>query len=471
MVTRPRNLQQADPYFDSVVLLCPFSGEDGDTTTTDLSNEGHTMTFASNASLDGSIRKFGFTSLLIDDTDGKGVYTPTSAAWANLKIADGFTVEAHVNYSVTGTNTLCSMWSWTQGSTTRSWGIFLGSDGGVDIWTQNAGSSATHSFGSATGLLSANTWHHVVFQCQPAGNFEVFVDGTRVVNVTPTISELRDPTDDFCVGATDDSVDELDGYVENVRITKGVARYTDGFTPPERAYPTALLVAPNTPQPTFSNVVWLMGFEGGTGTGTFTEESNNGFTVTPNGSANRSTTQAKFGTNSGETIGGSTSRFSVDDNAALEPGSSDFSVEGFFFNENTTVDATFFCCWHASSEKTHVWWWDTSASEMNYQYSTNGSATAGTFTASWTPTQDQWYHLAICRNGNDFRMFVDGEQIGTTFDMTGVTLAGSTRQKHVGYSNATINGLNGFTDEFRYVIGEGIYTQNFTVPASPHPRS
>jgi hypothetical protein len=216
MVTRPRNLQQADPYFDSVVLLCPLSGEHGDTTTTDLSNEGHTMTFAANASLDANVRKFGFTSCLIDDTDGKGVYTPTSAAWANLKIADGFTVEAHVNY----------------------WGVFPNSSGGITIYVQNSTSSLTQNFSTAGSLISAGVWHHVVFQCQPAGNFEVFVDGTRVANVAPTISELRDPTDDFCIGATDDSVDELDGWVENVRITKGVARYTDGFTPPERAYPT-----------------------------------------------------------------------------------------------------------------------------------------------------------------------------------------------------------------------------------------
>ena len=156
---------------------------------------------------------------------------------------------------------------------------------------------------------------------------------------------------------------------------------------------------PNTPQPSFANVVWLMGFEGGTGTGTFTEESSNGFTVTPNFSANRSTTQAKFGSNSGETIGGTQSRFTVDDNAALEPGSSDFSVEGFVFNEAIGVDATFFCCWHGSTERTHIWWWDTSAGNMVYEYSTTGSTVANTFTASWAMAQDTWYHIAICRNG------------------------------------------------------------------------
>jgi hypothetical protein len=295
------SLFPADPYFDNVVLLVPCDGENGDTTTPDFSNEKHTMTFAANASLDSSERKFGSTSCLIDNTDGKGVYTPTSAAWANLKIADGFTVEAHVNYSVTGTNTLVSMWSWTQGSTTRSWGIFLGSDGGVDVWTQNSASSATHSFGSATGLLTADTWHHVVFQCQPAGNFEVFVDGTRVVNVAPSISELRDPTDDFCIGATDDSVDELDGYVENVRITKGVARYTGNFRPPRGPYPARGIATDNPVRPGdpyFNSVSLLVPFDGENGDTTSTDLSNSAHTLTFGGTAALDGDIRKFGVTS-----------------------------------------------------------------------------------------------------------------------------------------------------------------------------
>ena len=96
MVTRPRNLEQADPYFDSVVLLAPFSGEDTDTTASDLSNSGHTLTFAGNAALDGDIRKFGFTSAQFDGT-GDGI---TAADSTDFDLGSGqFTVEAHVRFN------------------------------------------------------------------------------------------------------------------------------------------------------------------------------------------------------------------------------------------------------------------------------------------------------------------------------------------------------------------------------------
>lgn len=232
-----------------------------------------------------------------------------------------------------------------------------------------------------------------------------------------------------------------------------------------------LTTSVNTPQPAFSNVVWLTGFENGSGTTPFTEESNNGFTVTPTSGGTQSATQAKFGTYSGETLGGTSSRFTVDDNAALEPGANDFSIEAFIFMENIAVDATFFSCWHSSTQRTHVWWWDQGAASMTYQYTTDGSTIANTFTSSWSPAQDTWYHTAICRSGANLRMFVNGTQVGSTHDISTDTLHNSTRQKHIGFSNATINGLNGFTDEFRFVIGEGIYTETFDPPTEEHPRS
>ena len=454
-----------DPYFDSVVLLLPFDGTDGDTTTTDYSNSAHSMTFFNNAQIDDAKAKFGPTSYVGDGTSDL-VYAPDTADW-DFGTGD-FTIELWVNLaSVTGTEIYCMVSHYTSSVSgfTLQWrnDSYVGS-----VWSLVNGWGDTKINQYATGTPEINRWYHIAW-AREGTTSRLFLDGALVDSDTNS-TNMTGSTQTLNIGGlrTSSSTFSVWGNIDDVRITKGIARYTGAFTPPTSPHPTT---GSSTPQPVFSNVVWLMGYEGGTGTGTFTEESNNGWTVTPFTSAQRTSAQSKFGSNSGETIGGTSSRFTIDDNAVLEPGSSDFSIETFVRFDSVSVDATFFACWHASSEKTHIWWWDQSATAMTYQYSTNGTAIAGTFTSTWSPSIDTWYHIAVCRNGADLRMFVDGTQIGTTEDMTGVTLHNSTRQKHVGFSNTTQNGLDGFTDEFRYVIGEGIYTSNFTAPTAAHPRS
>jgi hypothetical protein len=76
---------------------------------------------------------------------------------------------------------------------------------------------------------------------------------------------------------------------------------------------------------------------------------------------------------------------------------------------------------------------------------------------------DTWYHIALTRSGNNTRMFVDGQQIGTT-DTTSYTLA-----------NVTVTGsafiganLNGWIDEFRISKGFAQWTANFTPPTEAY---
>src|SRR5210317_414036 len=84
-----RNSPRPDPQFNNVVLLAPFNGTDGDTTTTDLSNNAHAITLNGSAALDGSARKYGFTSLACD-----GAATFSAQALVDAGMASGdFTVE------------------------------------------------------------------------------------------------------------------------------------------------------------------------------------------------------------------------------------------------------------------------------------------------------------------------------------------------------------------------------------------
>lgn len=86
-----------------------------------------------------------------------------------------------------------------------------------------------------SGTISANTWYHVAV-VRYSGNTELYVNGTNVgvtyadtnnyLDGTPTIGNyLPNPVYGFA------------GYIDDVRITKGIARYTANFTTPTQAFP------------------------------------------------------------------------------------------------------------------------------------------------------------------------------------------------------------------------------------------
>jgi len=75
-----------------------------------------------------------------------------------------------------------------------------------------------------------------------------------------------------------------------------------------------------------------------------------------------------------------------------------------------------------------------------------------------------WYHIAVCRDGsNDYRVFVDGTQIGaTTPDADAI--ADFAASLEIGTFNA-INNLYGYLDELR-ISDNARYTSNFTAPSA-----
>lgn len=236
MVTRPRNLQQADPYFDSVVLLAPFSGEDADTTASDLSNSGHVLTFNGNAQLDGDIRKFGFTSALFDGT-GDGITAPDST---DFDLGSGqFTVEADVRFNGDpGTTAMAIVGHYTPTGDERAWSMNLGNTASNQFrfsWSTN-GAVGGYAEETAAWDPVGDQWYHLAV-ARDDTNLYMFIDGVLIKTVANSAT-FHSATAPLSIGMWSDGNQPLDGWIENVRITKGVCRYTATFTPPERAYPT-----------------------------------------------------------------------------------------------------------------------------------------------------------------------------------------------------------------------------------------
>lgn len=223
----------ADPYFNNVSLLLHGDGADGSTTIVDSSPRPKTPTIFGNARISTAQSKFGPSSLV-------GGSAP-DFIWGTNRIqyspgvdfqygTDDFTVEYWVyplsqgvgkivySQAVSGTNYFMS------GITNLDlpFFVFAVSGGGAGV------------FGP---VISMNTWSHVAI---------VRHQGVAVVYSNGVGGTQRACTQDFNnatyppnIGGYSHapSTDPNRGYVDEFRITKGVARYTANFTPPAAPFP------------------------------------------------------------------------------------------------------------------------------------------------------------------------------------------------------------------------------------------
>ena len=208
-----------DPYFANVLLLMHCDGTNGSTTFTDNSSYNRSITAYNGAALSTTSPKFGTASALFDGVDDY-VDVATSADWS-MGTSTDFTVE---------------FWMYADSTDFNSTGI-----------GQAAGSYVINSGGSiyggngAANLCSASyagyydQWVHVAFT-RSGSTPRLFFNGT-LVNVgsnytwgaSSTIRLMSSPV----VGGYGK------GKIDELRITKGVARYTASFTPPTAAFPNS----------------------------------------------------------------------------------------------------------------------------------------------------------------------------------------------------------------------------------------
>jgi hypothetical protein len=97
-------------------------------------------------------------------------------------------------------------------------------------------SGSTWAFNITTNLTYdslKNAWHHVAL-VRSGSSFTLYLDGINVGTVTNS-SALVNNTEAFMVGYLNYTNTFWNGYIEDVRITKGYARYTTTFTPPTAA--------------------------------------------------------------------------------------------------------------------------------------------------------------------------------------------------------------------------------------------
>jgi hypothetical protein len=84
--------------------------------------------------------------------------------------------------------------------------------------------------------LSTAVWTHIAVS-RSGSTLRLFVNGTVVT--TTTYSTVDSVVAPLCVGSQGAGAAIFQGYIDDLRITKGFARYTANFTPATKTFPAS----------------------------------------------------------------------------------------------------------------------------------------------------------------------------------------------------------------------------------------
>jgi len=167
-----------------------------------------------------SVLKYGTGSMAFS---GSGAWL-TTIDKTSLRFDSGdFTIEGWVYVNVIGT--AYSIVS--KGAASTGWSVGITSGNALQFaYTATSLTGAT--------ALSASTWYYfaVVRSGSGAGNLVIYLNGTADATSGGAVTDNFNQTNILYVGASRTGTTPLNGYIDDLRITKGVARYTANFVAP-----------------------------------------------------------------------------------------------------------------------------------------------------------------------------------------------------------------------------------------------
>lgn len=214
--SQQNNLFSQPSGYPSISLL-HFDGTDGSTTFTD--EYGVVWSAQGDAQLDTADKKFGGSSLLLDGANDRINTSVTDL----LDITQDFTVECFIKLNGSGRNAIVTSYS----NQNAGW-LF---DTGASTELRLILATGSYEFVAGSTSITTGAWHHVA--CSKKGStLRVFLNGT--LDGTQTITgSASNPGLVTTIGRDNlDTGRDFDGWIDEFRITEGLARYTTSFTPP-----------------------------------------------------------------------------------------------------------------------------------------------------------------------------------------------------------------------------------------------
>ena len=437
-------------------VLMHFDGTDTSTTFTDES--GKIWTAHGNAQLATSQVKFGTASGVFPATGSDYVSTPTSSDF-DFGTGD-FTIDFWLripsDQNTRGLISACSDGTFT------GWCINI--EPSVNNTIQFA-SNASGSFTSdilSSSTVTSGTWNHIAV-VRLGTTATMYLNGVSVGSHSVSGYTYNSSGNGLVLGRIYTNTDNyyLNGWIDELRVTKGIARWSGNFD---------VMLFPYSPPVTSgiddSNTVSLLHFDGLDTSTTITDETSKTWTV--HGNAQINSQSRKFGETS-LYLDGSGDYITAPDSTDWEFGTGDFTVD-FWVKYNALPAEAAYVSFFSQSNGAGA------QQCIGYLYKTGGIFVYQIYNAPTlilnvnapTITTGVWYHMAFVRNGNSWMVFQDGVQVGSTATYSGAWNNPSSNF-FVGMDfDGTQGPLNGWLDEYRVSKGIARWTSNFTPPNAPY---
>jgi Concanavalin A-like lectin/glucanases superfamily len=219
----------------NVSLLLHGNGTNGSTTIVDSSPSAKTVTAVGNAQISTAQSKFGNASIVFDGSNDKLSIPYTS----DFNLLNTYTIETWIYpLTISGTHVIFSL----AASVTTSFGCIALYQNNTTLWFEIktlSGSGVGFYYSISGGTITSNNWQHIAASVSN-NSAKLFLNGTQV-GLTVTITDWGFAPVGVGIGGTANdyniSTQAFNGYLDDLRITKGIARYNANFTPPTAPFP------------------------------------------------------------------------------------------------------------------------------------------------------------------------------------------------------------------------------------------
>jgi hypothetical protein len=452
-----------DPYWANVSFLSETTSTNGQTNNTFLDSSSAALSISRfGTPTQGSVTPFtvaGGSSYSTSVNGGSSSFLVSgdylnSAASAGLSFNGDFTIECWVKTSTISLDPYGRrIWSFgSSGAATQIDLVFYNGSAITSNVCLSVGGAGTPIIG--TIAVADGNWHHVAVT-RSGSSIKLFVDGVQSGSTYTSSAN-------FSAGATNgmfiSSLGGVGGYlvgnISSLRVVKGTAVYTSAFTPP------------TTPLTAISGTSLLLNF---TNAGMYDAAAKNNMLSI--GTAQASTTQAKWSPTSAY-FNGSSSSLYAPPNTAFAFGTGDFTVEGWVNFASLSPGGSGaivpFCQSDAIGTSTNdKWWFGYTASTLRFATHSSGGFSCA---IPFSPSINTWYYVTVVRSSGTVRLFVNG--ISGTVTTSGTPSGYSLSQNGLsvgGFSTPAY--LNGYIQDLRLTKGVARYTATFTPPTAALPTS
>ena len=405
------------------------------------SQVGKIVTQVSTAALSAAQSKFGATSLLLNGSSDY-LTVPDSSDWSLG--AGPYTIEGWVRIS-SNAGTYMSMCEIGEGTVPAAQGVavWVRADGNWIVLINNG-----LTINVDPGTVDLDTWYYVAV-VHDGSNLSLYKDGVRLANPADTTS-IGTSSQGVWIGKGQDGFRWFDGYIDGLRISQ-TARYTGTTHTVPTAYfetdsLTRLLLnmestdvsseGGNTPHiPDYISTTKLDGWSNRFGPGTFYMDGTTDYMYAPHSS------DWAFG-------------------------STDFTWECWVKFASVANTQEFFA--QGQDTSNFSFFMKHSDGSMRFYYSSSSTAHINMVSPVLGWLADQWYHVAVVREGSTFTVYRDGVAVDT--DTSAVAYPDYTTPFYVGcaaWDSVGANSFYGYMQDARISDTARYSGSTYTMPSEP----